>query len=822
MITVSNPQLDLAYAYVSQTNKNLFLTGKAGTGKTTFLRRVRREISKRMAVVAPTGVAAINAEGVTIHSLFQLPFGPLVPDQLQEMLRQRRYNGEKIKLFKSLDLLIIDEISMVRADLLDAIDAVLRRYRDYTRPFGGIQLLMIGDLHQLSPVVKDQEWDLLRPFYRTAYFFGSLALQQTNAVTVELQHIYRQADQDFIDILNRVRGNRMDAEIMEILNSRYRPDFQPEDQSGYITLSSHNATAQAINTEKLQRIPGLPRRFKATIEGDFPAYAYPTEVELSFKINAQVMFVKNDLSTDKRYYNGKIGRITRIDQEEIHVRCPDDERDIVVTTTEWHNRKYTLNETTKEVYEEIIGTFTQFPLKLAWAITIHKSQGLTFERVIIDAEAAFAHGQVYVALSRCKTFEGIVLRTQLAPKSIRTDSIVREYTEEARQNEPDEEQLFQARKEYQQGLLTDFFQFKKLQLFFNQLHRLTLEHEQSLPGGLATTVKTILDNTQEKVLAVGEKFVRQLQVFWQQPELPDANEAVLERLGKAGAYFTEQLLNEIVPAVNGLQPLTDNQAVRKKVEEKLEEVRRELFILKAGTQALSKGFEAENFVRCRIDAELDFKYTARPATASRQLPADVPHPELYQQLVQWRAATADQENLERYTVMPTKTILEIVQVLPTNGKSLKRIHGIGKLRADQYGPVLLQMVTDYCQKHQLKTDQVERATGKAPKAPKPPKPDTKWISLEMFRNGKKPDAIAEDRGLVKGTIQGHLAHYIGLGKLDIFELVEPAVVEQVTTFFKTTGGESLAEAKTHFGSRFEFGELKMIQAYWQHQQQQSN
>jgi ATP-dependent exoDNAse (exonuclease V) alpha subunit len=401
----TNPELELAFEYVNATNRHIFLTGKAGTGKTTFLHRIRDQVPKRMAVVAPTGVAAINARGVTIHSLFQLPFGVLTPDRIRAELPKRRFSGKKINLLKSLDLLVIDEISMVRADVLDALDAVLRRYRRNRRPFGGLQLLMIGDLHQLPPVVKDQDWEQLRPHYDTAYFFGSLALRQAKPTVVQLKHIYRQSDGHFIDLLNKVRNNRIDATVLEQLNSRYRPDFRPYGEEGYITLTSHNRTARAINTEKLAELPGQATVFQAEVNGDFPESMYPNEPELHFKVGAQVMFNKNDSYPDRLYYNGKIGRITAIAGEEITVQCPG-EAPITVGPVAWENRKYSINSVTKEVSDSIVGTYTQHPLRLAWAITIHKSQGLTFERVVIDAEAAFAHGQVYVALSRCKSFEG--------------------------------------------------------------------------------------------------------------------------------------------------------------------------------------------------------------------------------------------------------------------------------------------------------------------------------------------------------------------------------------------------------------------------------
>src|SRR5438093_2381756 len=397
MSFVSNPQLELAFEYVRNTGKNIFLTGKAGTGKTTFLHQIKEESSKRMVVTAPTGVAAINAGGMTLQSFFRLPMGLHLPDASRDVNNQLRFSRDKIQLLCTLDLLVIDEISMVRADLLDAVDDVLRRYREDSRAFGGVQLLMIGDLYQLPPVVKPEDWELLRPHYVTPYFFGSLALQRTDMVAIELKHIFRQSDRRFIDLLDKVRNNQIDAGVLEKLNSRYVPGFQPDVKDAYVTLTSHNASSCDLNAQRLGSLPERLRRFKAKIVGDFSETAYPTEETLEFKKGAQVMFVRNDLAPEKRYFNGKIGKITRFGADEIFVRCKGEREDIVVTPVEWQNIKYSINEETKEIKEDVLGTFTQYPLKLAWVITIHKSQGLTFDRLIIDARSAFGHGPGSVA-----------------------------------------------------------------------------------------------------------------------------------------------------------------------------------------------------------------------------------------------------------------------------------------------------------------------------------------------------------------------------------------------------------------------------------------
>ncbi|MGA1842037.1 MAG: ATP-dependent DNA helicase, partial [bacterium] len=335
MKTIDNPQLELAFNFVQYTNKSVFLTGKAGTGKTTFLHNLKRLSPKRMIVVAPTGVAAINAGGVTIHSFFQMPLGPQVPARYtnetdtsqpyaQNQYNIKKLNREKIGIIKSMDLLVIDEISMVRADLLDGIDDVLRRFRDHDKPFGGTQLLMIGDIQQLAPVVKEDEWEILKSYYETVYFFSSKALNQTHFISIELKHIYRQSDEYFVNILNKIRNNNIDKPALDELNKRYIPNFSPAENEGYITLTTHNRRAQEINDTRLKKLPGKPRVFTAVVEGDFPDYSYPTEYNLELKTGAQVMFVKNDTSGNKLYYNGKIGKIAKIEEDSVWVECPGD------------------------------------------------------------------------------------------------------------------------------------------------------------------------------------------------------------------------------------------------------------------------------------------------------------------------------------------------------------------------------------------------------------------------------------------------------------------------------------------------------------------
>ncbi len=474
MASIDNKELELAWEIISNTDTHLFLTGKAGTGKTTFLRNLRTSLPKRMVVVAPTGIAAINAQGTTIHSFFQLSFGPQIPGT-QQKSKRFQFRKQKIQLIRSLDLIVIDEISMVRADTLDAIDHVLRRYRNSSRPFGGVQMLMIGDMQQLAPVAKEDEWRLLSPYYSSPYFFSSKVLQNTNFVTIELKYVYRQNDPVFIDLLNSVRNNYVTADTLKHLNTRYIPNFSPKEEEGYIRLTTHNYQADIINEEKLKALKSAEITYNASVEGDFPELAYPTETTLRLKVGAQVMFVKNDSSPEKRYYNGMIGKVTDLKADKIIVCSTDDGHTIEVDQEKWNNIKYTLNEDTQEIEENVAGTFQQFPLKTAWAITIHKSQGLTFEHAIIDAQHSFAHGQTYVALSRCKTLEGLVLSHPIPPTAIISDNLVQEFCKDPRHQQPDAQHLTELEKSYYLRITEDLFSFDKIHFPIKDLLRILRE-----------------------------------------------------------------------------------------------------------------------------------------------------------------------------------------------------------------------------------------------------------------------------------------------------------------------------------------------------------
>lgn len=402
-----DPDNQLLLDFLATTNQPVFLTGKAGTGKTTLLRKIRDTTKKNFAVVAPTAVAAINAGGVTLHSFFQIPFGPLVPVGDEHAETNFKYSDEKTRLLRCLDLLIIDEISMVRVDLIDFIDRTLKRVKGSNRPFGGVQVLMIGDLYQLSPIFHDA-WHILGSYYSSPYFFDSLVFRSTPMLTFALDKVYRQSDPVFLDILNGMRENSLDAGLLAKLNERYDPSLNQEWKDDYITLTTHNQLVNEINQGCLEKLPGEIFEFNAEVSGDFPKDAYPTDEKLQLKLGAQVIFIKNDSSGKRQYYNGKAAKITAISQDSIKVTFTNGGREIEVEKEIWQNVKYSLSAEENKIDETSTGSFSQYPFKLAWAITVHKSQGLTFDQAIVDVSTAFTHGQAYVALSRCRSLEGLI------------------------------------------------------------------------------------------------------------------------------------------------------------------------------------------------------------------------------------------------------------------------------------------------------------------------------------------------------------------------------------------------------------------------------
>lgn len=555
----TNTVFELAASFVNNTSRHIFLTGKAGTGKTTFLKYIQEHTKKNAVVVAPTGVAAINAGGVTIHSFFQLPFGPFIPDDMERfslfhqngeinnsinLVKKIRLSSQKKELMRKMDLLIIDEISMVRADMLDAMDVVLRYVRKNSfQAFGGVQILYIGDLFQLPPVVADDEWEILNPHYESPFFFHAKALSRATPLYVELKKIYRQKDQRFIDVLNRVRNNTVLPADILLLNERFQPDFSSAPDDPYIVLSTHNRKTESINTEELDKLPGRLHTFDGEVTGEFSEKIMPTDNKLLLKEGAQIMFIKND--TDKRYYNGKIGRISRIAEKVIYIQFEGEGEEFALAQEKWKNIRYTFNPEKNRIQEEELGTFTQYPIRLAWAITIHKSQGLTFTKAIIDAGSSFAAGQVYVALSRCTSLEGMVLRSRISAACIKTDAKVIEFAgREAELNElqhllQEEEVFFEKRS------VIDSYDFTPL------VEKLE-DQVAVLTGKPAKDRMTHLKTVNELLAAAVElqdvcaRFRLQLEQLLKVSLGSGDENPLKERIEKANTYFSGNLSSKLI------------------------------------------------------------------------------------------------------------------------------------------------------------------------------------------------------------------------------------------------------------------------------------
>ena len=698
-----NPELSLARAYILSTGRHLFLTGRAGTGKTTFLRSLRETCPKRMVVTAPTGIAAINAGGVTLHSFFQLPLGPHLPGVEHEGTRRFRMSRAKIDMIRGMDLLVIDEISMVRADVLDAVDDVLRRYRDPRRPFGGVQLLMIGDLRQLPPIAQDAEWEVLKTAYETPYFFSSRALSLARPRYIELLRVYRQQEGRFLDLLNEIRDGRATPAVLDELNRRWNPSHVPAD--GEITLCTHNIQADRINTDRLAALPGPARAFRASVDGDFPESAYPLEPLLHFKAGAQVMFVKND--PNHRFHNGKLGRVAAVRADGLDVECPGEDEPIRVSPMRWDNCKYAVDADAGRIVETVEGSFTQLPLRLAWAITIHKSQGLSFDRAILDAGRAFAPGQVYVALSRCRTLEGLVLRTPLTASAVQTDPRVTDFHRRLADAIPTAETLRADALDQQRTLLENLFDFARLDALALRLANLLGENASALPGPLLAAGDAIRHAADRELEPVARRFLPQLAAYLRDNPDAEANAPLLDRLRKAAGWFTNLLQTGILSPLSSADWDVDNKALRKQLRETADRLDSEARTKTACFRSLAapEGFRAAALLEARAAAILH--RDALPPTPSRPHapspsspsspidPAAIEHPDLVEQLRQWRRRTCEEKHLPAYIVFSQKTLYALASAMPADLASLQRIPGFGPRKTAQYGEAILSLISSY-------------------------------------------------------------------------------------------------------------------------------
>ncbi|MFL5764204.1 MAG: helix-turn-helix domain-containing protein [Bacteroidia bacterium] len=732
--------------FINQTNKNVFLTGKAGTGKTTLLRNIVSTTYKKCLIAAPTGIAAINAGGVTIHSLFQLPFGGFVPvKELNPVYNSVRLNDpvsvikglqmydNKRKLLREMELLIIDEVSMLRADLLDAIDLVLRSIRKNNLPFGGVQVLFIGDMLQLPPVVKDDEWQVLRKYYDSLYFFDALVLKQDKPVYIELEKIYRQSDQEFLDLLNHLRDNEMSEADYTLLNKFYRPGYKHDPADGHITLTTHNQKAAELNRNFLGKLPGRSHFFEAVITGDFNESSYPTEKALELKTGAQVMFIKNDSSGGQRFFNGKIGFVNSINEEKIEVRFSDGSANVIVDRYEWQNVKYRVNEQNSEVEENIAGTFSHYPLKLAWAITVHKSQGLTFDNAIIDIGSAFAPGQVYVALSRLRSLKGLILTSSLNPGSLRLDQKISTYS---RSRSGDDLGNILGNETYQflrTSVSGSFDLGKLIRAVEEHTESYTKKDEKrSVKQRYHEWAKT-LEKDLKALRAPAENFRTQIRNILGAKE--DGHmEFLYQRLGAAEDYF--------LPFIGEHSSRILKHTLELKKESRTREYIAELLELEAMFHEQGKNIcKAGLIIRATIDKkEID---------------------------------AADIKKL---------------------GKSA--------LREEQ----LIQLFSASEPGAGIKSKK-ERKPRKE-RIPKAEKKDTKEESFRLYKEGNDIAAIAKERGMAVTTIEGHLAHFITTGKISSAAFISGEKKEAVIAASKALGTLQAGPIKQALGEEYSYSDIR--------------
>ena len=736
----------LAERYIQETGISVFLTGKAGTGKTTFLKHIVAGCSKRLAVVAPTGVAAVNAGGVTIHSFFQLPLCPYLPDvkelvtEYQMPEKNRSLRKDRVKILRTLELLIIDEISMVRADILDAIDATLKRYRKNDRPFGGVQLLMIGDVQQLPPVVTESEKPFMDQVYPSPFFFNSRAFRKLGYIVIELNKIHRQRDAEFTSMLNDIRTGNPSDQTLERLNRRLDPGFDPPSGEYWIRLTTHNHQSDAINREKMDALKGKSMIFKAEIDGNYPESAYPTETELRLKKGAQVMFTRNDTSGNSMYFNGKIGTVTSLYPEIIVT--DENGNEIIVNQEKWDNVRYEINPETQEIQAVNDGSFTQYPLRAAWAITIHKSQGLTFDRVIIDAGRAFSFGQVYVALSRCRSLEGIVLTTPITRRCTFRNTEVAIFEN----GYTPENQAVESLDNYRDSYLVD----KICSAFsLGRIASLSLKLEKLWKGSLGSVYPkisarfTALVTGQdedfsgvEAIASVGTRFQSQIrEIFADQSRCTEDRDAfVSERISKACAYFTAQLgyyAKSIAPTCLVEIENKETQKVFKNIAEEL--LKELIFRLSLYRATMADGFSVKLFSRVATECELEKTGTLKScvrriisasraaadkdggnagtdkANDKKEVPEsgmdadtsdiDTEYDEATEKLLKvlkaWRKMKYEELHLPAFMIMHQKVLVQIAEEKPASREELMQINGFGKKQWDKYGEEILEIIEEY-------------------------------------------------------------------------------------------------------------------------------
>lgn len=757
---ISNPA-EFTERFINQTNSPVFLTGKAGTGKTTLLRKIVETTHKNTVIVAPTGIAALNAGGVTIHSFFQLPFSSFIPDFITEGLvhgntkfesketlkRHFHFNKTRQNLIRNVELLIIDEVSMLRADLLDAIDWTLRNVRKNNLPFGGLQVLFIGDLLQLPPVIKPEEWSVLQKYYRGIFFFNAHVLQEQAPVYIELEKIFRQDDQLFIDLLNNLRNNQVTTADQQLLAQYVNPGFDPTKEEGYITLTTHNARADQMNTAALNSLEGKSIVYSAEIKNDFPPHLFPIEKDTELKVGAQIMFIKNDISFEKNFYNGKMGIIESLTPDEIRVFFQDEKRSITVEKYEWNNIRYTLNEQSGEIEEEILGTFVHYPIKLAWAITIHKSQGLTFDKAVLDVSQVFAPGQAYVALSRLRSLAGLVLLKPLSMNGLVNDQQVVSYSSNKAPEDRMQLYLDQETARFVYNSLIQAFDWYEYTTkwatfelgFRNQGPKTEKGKDASWVANQMQTVQSTFD--------AAKKFQNQLSNLFAK-EKPEW-EFIHERVQAAYQYFFKPLDAQVYSIMKRRYELAKIKKTKSYLEE-LEEVEQEVV---AVVHRLMKG-------RLLMEAIVNQK----PFTKETVRSAEVTN----------------------YVIAKSHSIQ---QELRANRSMLD------ELMEEDFTDVI-QLVKP---KKELKEEKVA-------------KKNTYEITFEMFEEGKTIEEIAAERQLGMTTIEGHVAKLIQQEKIDITAVLDPKRISEIESYLEESEGKTLGAIKEELGDKVSYAELKWVQA----------
>jgi hypothetical protein len=846
-----NEIFSLGFELVNFTEKHVFLTGKAGTGKTTFLKYVKEHTHKNTAIVAPTGVAAINAGGTTLHSFLQLPFGAFIPEgqrpfgqdtreeihDRQSLVRRLRFSTNRRKVIQALELLIIDEISMVRADLLDMVDTVLRFVRKKPQlPFGGVQILYIGDMFQLPPVVREDDREIIQTYYKSPFFFDARVIQQAPPQYVELKHVYRQRDEIFVNVLNEVRNNELTEEGLHLLRQRYLPGFRPAKEDNYITLATHNYMADQINQAELNALHGRIFTYEAKVKDEFPESSFPVEKLIKLKVGAQVMFMKNDSDTPRRFFNGKIGVVTDLDNEKIEVACPGDEEPIQVPLEEWKNIRYSYEANTRMVKEDELGSFTQFPLRLAWAITIHKSQGLTFEKAIIDAGRAFEAGQVYVALSRCTCLEGMVLKSPLHPGLVMTNERIAQFGRKERPLADLAQRTQEAKRHYLHKKILDCFLFSEAGIKVATLQQHFQQFSDMFNAGMKDWLNTLQENIMQ-IQDIGRATLEGLNPLLDKAEDFEKDADLQAFLKKHASEVYTFLQGKIwlhwrkMPGMQTGHTRKSAEAFFTEVEVMNEWLKERLATL----ERLKPVFSVKNFFNKAYGLP---QYMQRPEKTKpgyqpiRRDPSfapqtqgmdeeEIPHRELYRLLRKVTDELIAKEDVPSYLVANSRTLIELCKALPLSLDDLLFVKGFGVAKVEKYGQTFLDVVQAYCIKHNLKSEIEGYKLTHEKRERKPafdgnPKPSnpTREVSLALWNELKSIAEVAKARDLVEGTIAGHLAQCITDGKLDVFELTTKEVIDKVLKVLPDSmEGVGLMAIKEKLGDEVSFHELKWALAW---------